>query len=50
MAQMGLDNAGVVAIIGELIAAGMTKHMGMSLDAQLGHGNCPLDHTRKARR
>ena len=33
MPEMRLDRARVVAIIGELVAAGVTEHVGMRLDA-----------------
>jgi hypothetical protein len=47
MPEIGLDCARVVAIVGELVAAGMAQHVGMRLDAQIGHGGCPLDHAEK---
>ena len=36
MPEMRLDRARVVAIVGELVAAGMAQHVGMRLDAQIG--------------
>ena len=47
MTEISLDCPGVVAVVGELIA-GMAQHVGMSLDAQIGHSNCPLHKTEKA--
>jgi hypothetical protein len=37
-----------VAIVGKLIAAGMAQHVGIGLDAQIGHDNCPLDQPGEA--
>ena len=36
MTQIRLDRARVVAIVGELVAAGVAQHVGMRLDAQIG--------------
>jgi hypothetical protein len=47
MPEIGLDRTGVVAIVGELVAAGMTEHAGVRLDAQIGHVGCPLDQAGK---
>jgi hypothetical protein len=38
MPEIRLDRARVVAVVGELVAAGMAQHMGMCLDAQIGKG------------
>jgi hypothetical protein len=40
VAEIGLDRARVMAIVGELVAAGMTEHVGVGLDAQIGRGGC----------
>jgi hypothetical protein len=50
MAEIRLDSARVVAIIGELIAAGMAQHVRMGFYAELGRDGCPLDHAGEARR
>jgi hypothetical protein len=42
--EIGLDRTGVVAIVGELLAASMAQHMGMSFDAQIGRDDCPPDY------
>jgi hypothetical protein len=34
--QIGLQRAGIVTVIGELIAAGVPQHVGMGLDADVG--------------
>jgi hypothetical protein len=39
-----LDRPRVVAIIDELVAASVTKHVGVGLDVQTGVYGCPLDH------
>jgi hypothetical protein len=36
VSEIGLDRARVVAIVGELVAAGVAQHVGMRLDAQIG--------------
>ena len=35
MTKIGLQGAGVVAVIGELVAAGMPQHVRMRLEAEL---------------
>ena len=50
MPEIGLDRARVVAVIGELVAAGMAQHVGVRLDAQIGDSGCPLDHAGEAGR
>jgi hypothetical protein len=48
MAEPPLDRPGVVALIGERIAAGVTEHVRMRLQLEArGHGR-PLDHPGKA--
>jgi hypothetical protein len=49
MPEVRLDCPRVVAIVGELVAAGMAEHMGVRLDAQIGRDGCPLDHVGEAR-
>jgi len=49
VAEIGLDRPRVVAVIGELVAAGMSWHVGVRLDTQIGRGGCPLDHPGKTR-
>jgi hypothetical protein len=41
--EVRLDRAQVVAIVGELVAAGMAQHVGVDLDAQIGRGDRPPD-------
>jgi hypothetical protein len=49
VSKVGLQCAGIVAIVRELGATGMPKHVRMSFDRQL-RGNCwPLDHPGEAR-
>jgi hypothetical protein len=50
MTQIRLDRARVVAVVDKLVAAGMAQHMGVRLDAQIGHDSCPLDHAGEAGR
>ena len=50
MPEIGLDRARVVAVVGELVAAGMAEHVGMRLDAQIGRDGCPLDQAGEAGR
>ena len=50
MPEIGLDRTRVVAIVGELVAAGMAEHVGVRLDAQIGRDGCPLDHAGEAGR
>jgi hypothetical protein len=50
MPKVGLDCARVVTVIGELVAAGMTEHVGVRLDTQVGIGASPLHHAGEARR
>jgi hypothetical protein len=47
--EIRLDRAGVVTIVGELVAAGMAQHVGVRLDAQIRDSGCPLDHAGEAR-
>jgi hypothetical protein len=44
--EIGLDRARVVAIVGELIAAGMAEHVVMCLDAQIGRAGRPLNDAK----
>ena len=50
MPEIGLDRARIMAVVGELVAAGMAEHVGVRLDAQIGRDGCPLDHAAKAGR
>jgi hypothetical protein len=45
--EIGLDGARVMAIIGELVAAGVPEHVSMRIDAQISSGGCPLHHARE---
>ena len=38
MPEVGLDRAGVDALVSQLKSAGMTKHVGVGVDAEIGHG------------
>lgn len=44
MAKIGLERAGVVALVGESVAAGVPQHVGVHLEAQLDLGPYSLDH------
>jgi hypothetical protein len=41
-----LNDAGVVASVGQRVAAGLALHVGMSLQLEAGRC-CPLDHPRE---
>jgi hypothetical protein len=43
MAEPALGRPGVVAFVGEGVAAGMAQHVRVGLELQLGDGGCPLD-------
>ena len=47
--EVRLDRPRIVAVIGELVAAGMAQHVGVGFDAQVGVGACALHHAREAR-
>lgn len=47
MAEVGLQRAGIDAIVCQLIAAGMSQHMDVRLDAEIGRDGRPLDHAGK---
>jgi len=36
VAEVGLDSPGVGAIVGEFVPAGMSQHVGVCLEAELG--------------
>ena len=44
MPKVGLDRPRIVSVVGELIAAGMPKHVGVGFDALVGVYGCSLDH------
>jgi hypothetical protein len=48
MAEPSLDRPGVVALVGQGVAAGVTKHVGMRLELQARTGGGTLDHPGKA--
>jgi hypothetical protein len=48
MPEPPLDGPGVVAFIGEGVAAGVAKHMGMGLELHAGCIGRPLDHASEA--
>ena len=50
MPHVRLQCAGIDAILGQLIAAGMAKHVRVRLDAELGRDPSALDHAREAGR
>jgi hypothetical protein len=43
VSQIGLQRAGIVAVVRELVATGVSKHMGMGFDAKIGRRRSPLD-------
>jgi hypothetical protein len=50
MPEIGLDRTRVVAVVGELVTAGVAQHVGMRLDAEIGGDSRSLDHAGKAGR
>src|ERR1035437_2017604 len=48
VSEIMLDCAGVVAIVGELVAAGMAQHVRMNLEREAGLDAQPCDHPTKA--
>ena len=48
--EISLDRTCVVAIIGQLVAAGVAEHVGMRLDPEISRDGCPLNHAREAGR
>ena len=48
VAQVGLQGARVVPLIGERITAGVPQHVRMRLEAQPSRSPCPLNHASKA--
>jgi hypothetical protein len=44
MAEAGLQQPGIVVVIRQLVAAGVPQHVGVRLDAELGHGGRALHH------
>jgi hypothetical protein len=47
MPQVGLQGTGVVAVIRQLVAAGMPQHVGVHLDAEISRGGGPFHHARE---
>ena len=50
MAEVGLQGAGVVALVGQGITASVPKHVRMRLEGQLGLPTRPFDHAGEASR
>ena len=48
--EIGLQRSGVVAVIGQLVSAGMPEHVWMGLKAKLRPGAGAFDHARESRR
>ena len=48
VSEIMLDCAGVVAIVGELVAAGMAQHVRMNLEREAGLDAQPCDHPTEA--
>ena len=48
MTEIGLDRAGIDAIISQLVAAGMTEHVRVSFELQLCLLACSLNQRLKA--
>jgi hypothetical protein len=44
VAEVGLQSARVVPLVGERVAAGVPQHMRVGLEAQLALDRCPFDH------
>ena len=50
VAEIGLQGARVVPLVGERVAAGVPEHVRVCLEAKIGLGPCPLNHTGEASR
>jgi hypothetical protein len=50
MPEISLDRPRVVAVVGELIAAGVLQHVDMCLDAKISLGSRPFDDVGEAGR
>src|ERR1019366_10156234 len=50
VAEVGLQGAGVVALVGQGITAGVSKHVWVRLEGQFGLPARPFDHTGEASR
>ena len=50
VAQVGLQGARIVALVGQRVAAGVSEHVRMRLETQLGLRACTLDHAGEAGR
>jgi hypothetical protein len=48
MAEPSLDCPGIVALVGERVAAGMTQHVRVRLQFEAGGSRRPFDHPGKA--
>ena len=48
MAEVGLQGARVVPLVGQRVAAGVPEHVRVRLEGQLGLRACPLDHAGEA--
>jgi hypothetical protein len=48
MPEVGLDRPRVVAVVGELIAAGVAEHVGVNFDTEASLEARALDHAREA--
>jgi hypothetical protein len=48
MAQVSLQGSGVVPLVGERVAAGVSEHVRMSLEAQTRLSASPLNHACEA--
>jgi hypothetical protein len=47
--KIRLERARIVAVVCQFVAAGVAKHVSMSLDAQLRGKSGPFDHSRESR-
>ena len=50
MPEIGLQRAGILAVIRQLVPTGVLQHVRMRLDAKIGHQRGALNHPRKAGR
>ena len=48
MAEIGLQGARIVPLVGQRVAAGVPEHVGVGLEAKLGLSARPLDHAGEA--
>jgi hypothetical protein len=45
--EVGLQGAGVMSLVGQGVAAGVSEHVRVRFEPELGFGACSLDHAGK---